>query len=96
MAISFAIFFALAFIVNKLWICIILAILSWVLVFFITRYVSLASLISSLVFFLISIFLIRDFYLNLFVLFLLLLVIIRHSKNIKNLINKEEFKFNRR
>jgi len=95
-AVSLAIFFGLAFVVGKLWLCIISGILSWILVFFITRYVSLASLISSLVFFLISIFLIKDFYLNLFILFLLSLIVIRHSKNIKNLINKKEFKFNRR
>lgn len=94
--VSLAILVGLSFIFNKLWICIILGIIIWIIIFLISRYVSIASLTSSLLFFIASIFLVKDKFLNIFIFLLISLIVIRHKRNIKNLINGKELRFSRR
>jgi glycerol-3-phosphate acyltransferase PlsY len=74
-------------------ISLVICILTWVILFFQFRYVSLASLISVLVFFVSSVFLALPYEIKFFSFIIFILVIIRHRNNIKNLLTKRELRF---
>jgi len=61
----------------------------WIIVFFIFKYVSLASLLATFFFFLLSI-IILEWEFKIFSLFIFILIVIRHKKNIKNLLQGKE------
>ncbi|MCM8820158.1 MAG: glycerol-3-phosphate 1-O-acyltransferase PlsY [Candidatus Omnitrophica bacterium] len=84
---------ALSFIFTKLWLVIFIGIISWLVVFFIWRYVSLASIFAGFIFFISALVFINDKEIKILSFFLLILIIVRHKKNIKNLITKEEYRF---
>ncbi|MCM8786473.1 MAG: glycerol-3-phosphate 1-O-acyltransferase PlsY [Candidatus Omnitrophica bacterium] len=92
-ATSFGAMVALSFIFAKLWIAISIGIISWLVVFFIWRYVSLASILAAIIFFISTLVFLKDIEIKIFSFLLLILVIWRHKKNIKNLIIKEEYRF---
>ena len=84
---------ALSFIYPKLSIVIIIALSCFAVVFFISRYVSLASLVAVCVFFIVSLVILKEIELKILSFFLLFLIVIRHAKNIKNLLAKKEHRF---
>ncbi len=70
-----------------------LTIVLWAVVFFLFRYVSLASLIGGLSFFGITLFLNVPCEIKIFSFLVFIFVVIRHKKNIGNLISKKELRF---
>ncbi|MDD5584373.1 MAG: glycerol-3-phosphate 1-O-acyltransferase PlsY [Candidatus Omnitrophica bacterium] len=84
---------ALSFIYPKLSIVIFIALVAFVVVFYISRYVSLASLIAVSVFFIVSVVILKEIELKILSFFLFSLIAIRHAKNIKNLLAKKEQRF---
>ena len=70
-----------------------LALAVWVLVFFIWRMVSLASLTSILSFFIFSLVFSLPLEFKLFAFLLFVFILVRHKKNIKNILNKKELRF---
>jgi glycerol-3-phosphate acyltransferase PlsY len=77
----------------SLWISLLAAIFVWVALFFILRYVSLASIGASAVFSIVSLILKLPFEIKLLSLFLFLFIVARHAENIKRLIRREEYRF---
>ena len=71
-----------------------LSIIIFIIILFITRYVSLSSMIASMAFpfFVMVIFVSTNHSLNLFAIFVPILSLITHQKNIERLINGEETK----
>ncbi|UCD15668.1 MAG: glycerol-3-phosphate 1-O-acyltransferase PlsY [Candidatus Omnitrophota bacterium] len=87
---------ALSFIFPKLWGSIGLAICAWIVVFFIFRYVSLASIIAAAVFFVSSLILSLPIEVKILCFVLFIFIIVRHKSNIKKLISRKEHRFQRR
>lgn len=65
----------------------------FIIIVIVTKYVSLASMLSSTVFLVIAAVLYKDSYFTLFALAITSLIIIRHNANIKRLLNGTESKF---
>lgn len=65
----------------------------WLAVFFIFRIVSLASLASVFCFFILSLIISLPYEFKFFSFLLFILVVVRHKKNIKNLLQKKELNF---
>ncbi|MCD6583540.1 MAG: glycerol-3-phosphate acyltransferase, partial [Candidatus Omnitrophica bacterium] len=70
-----------------------LALALWVAMFFSFRYVSLASLTGGASFFGITLFLNVPCEIKIFSFLVFIFVVIRHKKNIGNLISKKELRF---
>lgn len=83
----------LSLLFRPLWISLLSAILVWVALFFIFRYVSLASIGASATFSIVSLILVLPFEIKLLSLFLFLFIVARHAENIKRLIRREEYRF---
>ena len=83
----------LSFIFSRLGLVLAGALLSWVAVFLIFRYVSLASITASAVFFGLTFVFGQPPEIKVLSFFLLVLILLRHHKNIKRLVNKEENRF---
>ena len=69
----------------------------WLIIAFISKYSSLSSLISSLVSPIYFIFIVSEQYLGFFLFYIFLIITLKHSVNIKKLLNKSEnkIKFNK-
>ena len=78
---------------SSLLILFLIAILVWVVVFFIFKIVSLASLASAFSFFVFSLIFSLTLEFKVFSLLLFVFVLIRHKKNIKNLLKNKESHF---
>ena len=83
----------LGFIFPHLWTILIISLAGWVVIFRITRYVSIASMGSIALFFISSLVFAVVIEIKIFSLLLLIFVIVRHKNNIKNLIAKKEHRF---
>jgi glycerol-3-phosphate acyltransferase PlsY len=83
----------LSIIFINLRILLILSIFVWILVFSIFRYVSLASISSGFVFFVFSLILSLPVEIKILSFFLFVIILIRHKKNIINLIKGKELSF---
>lgn len=68
------------------------SLLVWVVVFLITKYVSLASLLAALVFLMVSL-IYLDFELKAFAVIIFIFILLRHRNNIKNFIQKKNSGF---
>lgn len=84
---------ALSLVFPGLRIVLTLSLSVWAGIFLIFRLVSLASLSATAVFFVLSLFFSVPWEIKIFSFILLILILIRHKKNIKNLISKKEFRF---
>ncbi|MDD5195315.1 MAG: glycerol-3-phosphate 1-O-acyltransferase PlsY [Candidatus Omnitrophica bacterium] len=84
---------ALSFIYVKLSLVIFIALATFVIAFLISRYVSLASLIAASVFLVASLVFLKEIELKILSFALFSLIVIRHTKNIKNLLTKNENRF---
>ena len=83
----------LGFIFPHLWTMLLISLIGWIVIFKITRYVSIASMGSSALFFLLSLVFNVVIEVKVFSLLLLVFIVIRHKSNIKNLIAKKEHRF---
>ncbi len=89
-ATSMGVISALAVVYPELWIIIFLAITGWWVVFWVWRYVSLASLSASFLFLILSFFLLSENSLKVLALLLFVFILFRHRKNIRNLLTHKE------
>jgi len=78
---------------SSLLLLFLIAIFAWVVVFFIFKIVSLASLVSVFSFFVFSLIFSLPLEFKVFSLLLFIFILIRHKKNIKNLLKNREFHF---
>jgi len=85
--------FGLAIIFPNLWFVLLISLAVWVIVFRVFRFVSLASLLLGLSFFVFSFVFPLPKEIRIFALILCLFIFIRHTKNIKNLFAKQEHRF---
>ncbi|MBU1121973.1 MAG: glycerol-3-phosphate 1-O-acyltransferase PlsY [Candidatus Omnitrophota bacterium] len=83
----------LGFIFPKLWVCIVLALCGWIAVFSIFKYVSLASIVATAIFFVFSLIFSLPVEVKVLSFFLFLFILIRHKTNIKKLLSKKEHRF---
>ena len=83
----------LSIIFPKLWFVLLISLGIWLIVFFVFRYVSLASLLLGLSFFIFSIIFSLPREVIGFSLILFIFITMRHTKNIKNLFTKKEHRF---
>ena len=83
----------LGFIFPNLWMILIVSLIGWIVIFKATRYVSIASMGASGLFFVLSLVFAVVVEIKIFSLLLLIFIIIRHKSNIKNLIAKKEHRF---
>ena len=83
----------LAIIFPNLWFVLLISLALWLIVFFIFRFVSLASLLLGLSFFVFSFVFPLPKEIRIFALILCLFIFARHTKNIKNLFAKQEHRF---
>jgi glycerol-3-phosphate acyltransferase PlsY len=83
----------LAAIFPNLWFVLLISLGIWLVVFFVFRFVSLASLLLALSFFVFSFVFYLPKEIRIFALILCIFIFIRHAKNIKNLFAKKEHKF---
>jgi glycerol-3-phosphate acyltransferase PlsY len=83
----------LAAIFPNLWFVLLISLGIWLVVFFVFRFVSLASLLVALSFFIFSFVFYLPKEIRIFALILCIFIFIRHAKNIKNLFAKKEHKF---
>ncbi len=83
----------LAVIFPKLWLVLLISLGIWLVVFFVFRFVSLASLLLALSFFVFSFVFYLPNEIRIFALILCIFIFIRHAKNIKNLFAKKEHRF---
>jgi len=83
----------LSIIFPNLWFVLLISLGLWLIVFFIFRFVSLASLLLGLSFFVFSFVFPLPKEIRIFALILCLFIFIRHTKNIKNLFAKQEHRF---
>ncbi|MFA6281208.1 MAG: glycerol-3-phosphate 1-O-acyltransferase PlsY [Candidatus Omnitrophota bacterium] len=83
----------LSIIFPKLWFVLLISLGIWLVVFFVFRYVSLASLLLGLSFFVFSVIFALPREVIGFSLMLCVFITIRHIKNIKNLFTRKEHKF---
>ncbi|MBN3040187.1 MAG: glycerol-3-phosphate 1-O-acyltransferase PlsY [Candidatus Omnitrophica bacterium] len=83
----------LGFIFWHLWIALLLGILTWILIFSISKIVSLASLIASSVFFVSCLFMPLSWEFKLLAFLLLVFIVFRHKSNIGKLLSGKENRF---
>ncbi|MFA5271966.1 MAG: glycerol-3-phosphate 1-O-acyltransferase PlsY [Candidatus Omnitrophota bacterium] len=83
----------LSIIFPKLWFVLLISLGIWLIVFFVFRYVSLASLLLGLSFFVFSVIFALPREVIGFSLILCIFISIRHTKNIKNLFTRKEHRF---
>lgn len=83
----------LSIIFPRLWFVLLISLGIWLIVFFIFRYVSLASLLLGLSFFVFSVVFTLPREVIGFSLIICIFITIRHTKNIKNLFTKKEHRF---
>jgi glycerol-3-phosphate acyltransferase PlsY len=83
----------LGFIFPHLWTILVISLVGWIVIFKTTRYVSIASMGASGLFFLLSLIFDVVAEVRIFSLLLLVFIVIRHKSNIKNLIAKKEHRF---
>lgn len=83
----------LATIFPNLWFVLLISLVLWLVVFFISRIVSIASLLLGLSFFVCSFVFPLPKEIRIFALILCLFIFFRHAKNIKKLIAKQEHRF---
>lgn len=83
----------LTFLFPQLWIALIVSLSVWLILFHIYKYVFLASLTASAVFFVFSLLSALPIEIKLLAFLLLILIIARHKKNILDLLNKNEDRF---
>ncbi|MFA5337394.1 MAG: glycerol-3-phosphate 1-O-acyltransferase PlsY [Candidatus Omnitrophota bacterium] len=83
----------LSIIFPNLWFVLLFSLCVWLLFFFVFRFVSLASLLLGLSFFVFSFVFPLPKEIRIFALVLCLFIFIRHAKNIKNLFAKQEHRF---
>jgi glycerol-3-phosphate acyltransferase PlsY len=69
------------------------ALIVFIIIVAITKYVSLGSILGAIVFLVISIILYKDSYFTIFAIIISLLIIVRHHSNVKRLLNGTESKF---
>tara|TARA_B100000315_G_scaffold257282_1_gene305621 strand:- start:2874 stop:3479 length:606 start_codon:yes stop_codon:yes gene_type:complete len=84
---------ALGFIFPQLWLALGLALLTWIALFYAFKYVSLASLSASLVFFVSTLVMDFPWEIRLLSLLLLIFILFRHKSNIHKLLQKKENRF---
>ena len=84
---------ALSFVYPNLGIGLILAIICWVVIFYIFHYVSLASICASLVFLIFTFVFFHLTSIKLIAILLFVFILIRHKANIKRLLDKKESRF---
>ncbi|HIE36513.1 MAG TPA: glycerol-3-phosphate 1-O-acyltransferase PlsY [Candidatus Omnitrophica bacterium] len=70
-----------------------ISIVVWLVIFFLFRYVSLASILSGFSFFIFSLIFPLPKEVKIFSLFVFLFILLRHKRNIKNLLQKKELRF---
>ncbi|MCK4810561.1 MAG: glycerol-3-phosphate 1-O-acyltransferase PlsY [Candidatus Omnitrophica bacterium] len=90
---SLGVIFGLCFKFYLLIVPVLISLFIWVILFFVFKYVSLASLSGAVSFSLISAFLNLPWEIKLLTFLILVFIVIRHRKNIKNLLTKRELKF---
>ena len=83
----------LALIFPYLFIAVLVAIMSWVVFFYWLRYVSVASLVSALAFFVSTLCFALPLEIKIFAFVLFIFIVLRHKKNIKNLLSGKEYRF---
>ncbi|MFH1876993.1 MAG: glycerol-3-phosphate 1-O-acyltransferase PlsY [Candidatus Omnitrophota bacterium] len=84
---------ALSCIFPTLGIAVGIALLSWIVLFFVSRYVSLASLVAGLIFFVATVLLVSQIELKILSFLLFVLMLARHKKNITRLCAGTENRF---
>lgn len=77
----------------SLWFVLVLTLVSWLVVFLISRYVSLASLAAAFSFVLFSFVFSLPRSFKLLAVVSCVFIVVRHTKNIKNLFNRQEHRF---
>ncbi|MFH1772210.1 MAG: glycerol-3-phosphate 1-O-acyltransferase PlsY [Candidatus Omnitrophota bacterium] len=92
-ATSLGALFSLSVIFPGLFGILLLSLASWILVFYFTKYVSLASLASGAVFLFFSILSSLSWEIKLLSVVLFVLIVLRHKGNIQKLIKKSEHRF---
>ncbi|MCF7916903.1 MAG: glycerol-3-phosphate 1-O-acyltransferase PlsY [Candidatus Omnitrophica bacterium] len=92
-ATSLGVLFALSFSFTSLKIILPATLLAWVIVFALSRMVSLASLLASLVFVVLALFLSQGPQIKILAILLFLFILIRHQGNIKRIFKGRENKF---
>ena len=92
-ATSLGVIVGLSLIFPKLWIVLALSFSVWIAVFLICRYVSLASILSALSFFILSLTFVLPKEMKVLSFLLFIFILVRHKKNIKRLLNREEKRF---
>ncbi|MCK9615003.1 MAG: glycerol-3-phosphate 1-O-acyltransferase PlsY [Candidatus Omnitrophica bacterium] len=83
----------LSIIFPNLWFVLLISLCVWLLFFFVFRFVSIASLLLGLSFFVSSLIFPLPKEIRIFALILCLFIFIRHKKNIKNIFAKQEHRF---
>jgi len=83
----------LSLVVPGLWIVLLAAVITWLVVFYISRYVSVASLAAGAVFTATACLLYLPKEIKIFSLVLYAFIVLRHLPNIKRLLTNSEYKF---
>jgi len=83
----------ISFVFPQVWIALLIALISWVVVFYIWHYVSLASLSASAIFCLFAFMLSIPWEIKIFSCILFLFIVVRHKSNIIKLIEHSESRF---
>lgn len=89
-ATSLGALFALSFPFSCLRLILLFTLLAWLAVFFLFRMVSLASLFAGFIFLILALFLASSVEIIVLAVILFLLILVRHIKNIKRVIKREE------
>jgi len=84
---------ALGVVIKYVWIVLVISLFIWVIIFFLSRYVSLASLGASVTFFICSLFFPLPLSIKILSFLLFILILVRHKSNIKRLFSKTESRF---
>jgi len=92
-ATSVGVVLGLSFAFPALFIALLAAIITWVVFFYGLRYVSIGSLAAALVFFVTALFLKMPLEIKVFAFAVFVLIVLRHKKNISNLLAKKENRF---
>ncbi len=91
-ATSLGVLFALSLPFPELRLITLFALVTWLVVFLLSRIVSLASLTAGFIFFILSLFLAETFAIKILAALLFLFILIGHKKNIKRVFKKEEYR----
>jgi len=83
----------LGVIFPALWLVLLLSVAAWAAIFFIFRYVSLASIVLAISLCLFSFLFTLPVSIKLFLSIVAVFILIRHKKNIKNLLDRKEHRF---